>query len=128
MNESLLYPCINSCRDFWYETRFHLDADTTRDVILRFGSITHRATIFVNGIKAGEREGGFTPVVLDSTPYVRFNNKNRISVLMNNKLNETSIPKADVYVSETIYVQRFPDFISTVWESDRDRIYIKLPY
>ncbi len=146
MNESLLYPCINSCRDFhsldgmwkmqfdpdsvgqkenwqdglpspfafpvpasfadiftdkekrdycgdfWYETRFHLDADTTRDVILRFGSITHRATIFVNGIKAGEHEGGFTPVVLDITPYVRFDNKNRISVLANNELNETSIP------------------------------------
>lgn len=80
------------CGDFWYETSFYLDADETKDVILRFGSITHRADVFVNGVKAGSHEGGFTPFALNINEYVKFNAFNRISVKASNELNETSIP------------------------------------
>ncbi|MDO4413549.1 MAG: beta-glucuronidase [Erysipelotrichaceae bacterium] len=84
------------CGDFWYETKFYLDDDDSRNVILRFGSITHRADVYVNSIKAGYHEGGFTPFVLDITGLVHFGNKNRISVRVNNELNETSIPCGSV--------------------------------
>lgn len=80
------------CGDFWYETKFYLDDDTSKKVLLRFGSVTHRAEVFVNGKKAGEHEGGFTPFVLDITDLVKFNDRNRITVKANNELNETSIP------------------------------------
>ncbi len=80
------------CGDFWYETKFYLEADDGRDVILRFGSITHRADVYINGVCAGFHEGGFTPFVLNITEFVRFGNRNRISVKVNNELNETSIP------------------------------------
>ena len=80
------------CGDFWYETKFYLEADDGRDVILRFGSITHRAAVYINGVCAGFHEGGFTPFVLNITEFVRFGNRNRISVKVNNELNETSIP------------------------------------
>ena len=84
------------CGDFWYETKFYLDDDDSRNVILRFGSVTHRADVYVNGIKAGYHEGGFTPFELDITGLVHFGNKNRISVRVNNELNETSIPCGSV--------------------------------
>ncbi|MCR5794356.1 MAG: beta-glucuronidase [Solobacterium sp.] len=80
------------CGDFWYETTFYLAEDDARDVLLRFGSVTHRAEVFVNGISAGSHEGGFTPFVLNITDLVRFGRRNRISVRVNNELNETSIP------------------------------------
>ncbi len=86
------------CGDFWYERSFYLDNDSSRDVILRFGSITHRAVIYINGTEAGRHEGGFTPVVLNITPLVRFDARNRISVRVNNKLNETSLPCGAVKV------------------------------
>ena len=38
------------CGDFWYETKFWLDDDQTKDVLLRFGSITHRADVYINGV------------------------------------------------------------------------------
>ena len=80
------------CGDFWYETKFYLEADDGRRVILRFGSITHRADIWINGIHAAYHEGGFTPVVIDISEYVTFGARNRIVVCANNELNETSIP------------------------------------
>ena len=80
------------CGDFWYETSFYLDKDDSKDVLLRFGSITHRAVIFVNGTEAGSHEGGFTPAVLNITDLVRFGGRNKIVVKVNNELNETSIP------------------------------------
>ena len=80
------------CGDFWYETKFYLEEDDGRDVILRFGSITHRADVYINGVQAGFHEGGFTPFVLNITSLVHFGNRNRISVKINNELNETSIP------------------------------------
>jgi beta-glucuronidase len=46
------------CGDFWYETKFYLEVDDGRRVILRFGSITHRADIWINGIHAAYHEGG----------------------------------------------------------------------
>ena len=80
------------CGDFWYETSFWLDGDESRNVLLRFGSVTHRADVYVNGAFAGSHEGGFTPFVLDITSLISFNAFNRISVKANNELNETSIP------------------------------------
>ncbi len=80
------------CGDFWYETKFYLDSDDTKDVLLRFGSITHRADVYINGVKAGSHEGGFTPFVLNITDLVKYGERNRISIRINNELNETSIP------------------------------------
>ncbi|MCX4317034.1 MAG: beta-glucuronidase, partial [Lachnospiraceae bacterium] len=46
--------------DFWYERDFFVPGEWqgTR-VYLRFGSVTHRADVYVNGKKAGSQEGGF---------------------------------------------------------------------
>ncbi len=37
------------CGDFWYETSFFVPAEWSGwDIVLRFGSVTHRARVFVN--------------------------------------------------------------------------------
>lgn len=80
------------CGDFWYETAWYMEDAGDRDVYLRFGSITHRADIYVNGIHAGYHEGGFTPVVIRITDLVKMDGRNKLSVRVNNELNETSMP------------------------------------
>ena len=37
------------CGDFWYETGWYMEDPGEREVWLRFGSITHRGDVYVNG-------------------------------------------------------------------------------
>ncbi len=81
----------NYCGDFWYETDFTVPDFTGKKVILRFGSVTHRAVVFLNEKKIGEHEGGFLPFVFDVTDLVK-NGNNKLVVKANNELNEESLP------------------------------------
>ncbi len=81
----------NYCGDFWYEKDFVVP-DIEGRVQLRFGSITHRGTVYVNGKKVVEHEGGFLPVLCDVTDFVCKGKVNHLSVKANNELNESSLP------------------------------------
>ena len=81
------------CGDFWYETSCYMEETGGREVWLRFGSITHRGDVYLNGKYIGSHEGGFTPAVFNITDYVKNNDRNRLSVKVNNELNETSMRK-----------------------------------
>ena len=61
-------------------------------VQLRFGSITHRAIVFCNGVEVARHEGGFLPVVADVTDVVRCGAVNRVCIWVNNDLNESTLP------------------------------------
>ena len=77
------------CGDFWYETDFFVPGEWQgSDIVLRFGSATHRARVFVNGTEVASHEGGFLPFSADVTDVVRYNARNRLSVLLNNELHE----------------------------------------
>ena len=81
------------CGDFWYETDFFVPEEWQgREVVIRFGSATHRARVFINGIEAAQHVGGFLPFNVVVTDIVRYNRFNRLSVLVNNELSETMIP------------------------------------
>lgn len=80
------------CGDFWYETKFFMDADSSKRAVLRFCSVTHRCDVYLNGEKIGSHEGGFTPFAIDISSCVRYGERNRLSLRVNNELNEMSIP------------------------------------
>ena len=81
----------NYCGDFWYETEFDLPDFPDKDLVLRFGSVTHRCEVYLNGNKIGEHEGGFLPFALNITDKVK-RGKNLVVVRCNNELNEESLP------------------------------------
>lgn len=79
--------------DVWYETDAFVPGEWEgKDVLIRFGAATHRAVVFVNGIRVTEHEGGFLPFLADVTEIVRYNAHNKVVVKVNNELNETNIP------------------------------------
>lgn len=81
------------CGDFWYETDFFVPGEWNgSDVVIRFGSATHRARVFVNGVEVTSHEGGFLPFNADVTEIVRYNQYNKLAVLLNNELNEYMLP------------------------------------
>ncbi|EUJ26470.1 glycoside hydrolase family 2 protein [Listeria cornellensis] len=56
----------------WYKREFELDGDLDvgKEVKLHFGAVDYSASIFVNGQKVGEHDGGHTSFTLDITPFV----------------------------------------------------------
>ena len=79
--------------DFWYETDFFVPGEWNGDEVdIRFGSATHHARIFVNGVEVAQHEGGYLPFNARVTEIVRYNQYNKLAVLLNNELNEAMLP------------------------------------
>ena len=85
-------PDRDYCGDFWYQKDFFVPETVQSKVQLRFGSITHRAIVFCNGVEVARHEGGFLPVVADVTDVVRCGAVNRVCIWVNNDLNESTLP------------------------------------
>ena len=87
------------CGDFWYETDFFVPEEWSgKDVLIRFGSVTHRAVVYVNGVEVASHEGGFLPFDADVTEVVRYNKYNKLSIKANNELNEHMLPAGQTAV------------------------------
>ncbi|MDR2177477.1 MAG: beta-glucuronidase [Treponema sp.] len=79
--------------DFWYEQEFFIPPEwKDRAVYVRFGSVTHRGTVFENGTEITRHEGGFLPFAADITEAANYGGANRLVVLVNNELSETTLP------------------------------------
>lgn len=79
--------------DFWYERDFYMPKGWDgQNLLIRFGSLTHRAVVYCNGIKITSHEGGFLPVVADISGAIKPNEKNRLVVKLNNELSEETLP------------------------------------
>ena len=63
-----------------------------KDIVIRFGSATHKARVFVNGTELDSHVGGFLPFNVCVNDVVKYNEYNKLAVLVNNELSETMIP------------------------------------
>lgn len=85
--------------DFWYEKDVFIPGEWRgTQVAIRFGCATHRAEVYVNGVKVTSHEGGFLPFTAEVTELVRYNAYNKVTVLVNNELNTVSIPCGETKV------------------------------
>jgi beta-glucuronidase len=79
--------------DAWYETLARIPMRWSgQRIVLRFGSATHRATVWINGTLVTDHEGGYTPFEAEVTDLVELGGDNRITVAVNNVLTWQSIP------------------------------------
>ncbi len=79
--------------DLWYEKDVFVPGEWEgKQILVRFGAATHRASVYVNGLKITEHEGGFLPFCADVTEIVRYNAHNKVVVKVNNELTVTNIP------------------------------------
>ncbi|HTO93854.1 MAG TPA: glycoside hydrolase family 2 TIM barrel-domain containing protein, partial [Bacteroidota bacterium] len=76
----------------WYRTRVPVGADLKGwRVYLRFGGASSAATVYVNGVRAGEHRGAFGAFCMDVTPCVQFGASNLIAVRVSNA-RDTTLP------------------------------------
>ncbi|MGG3449058.1 beta-glucuronidase [Domibacillus aminovorans] len=76
----------------WYEREFTVPSIFSSErIVLRFGSATHQAKVYVNGELVVEHSGGFMPFEADLKGYLQ-SGKNRLTVAVDNILDETTLP------------------------------------
>lgn len=84
----------------WYEREFTIPAYLKKErIVLRFGSATHTAKVYVNGQLAVEHKGGFLPFEADINSYL-IEGKNRVTIAVNNIVDESTLPVGNYWEEE----------------------------
>ncbi|WP_312171019.1 beta-glucuronidase [Microbacterium sp.] len=116
----------------WYETQVWIPRGWEgRRTTLYFESVTHRATVWADGVLVGQHEGGYTPFEVDVTAHAVPGRPIRITVEVDNTLTFETIPPG--VVIETGHGKRqkyWHDFFNyagihrSVWLSSTARSYL----
>ncbi|MFV0379568.1 MAG: beta-glucuronidase [Anaerorhabdus sp.] len=93
-------PSLNEVRNHqgwvWYERDLVIHKDLLNErLLLRFGSATHKARLYVNGKFLLEHIGGFTPFEIELNDIVK-PGKNLLQIAVSNILDNTTIPVGQV--------------------------------
>ena len=76
----------------WYERTFMVPNTLMNErIVLRFGSATHTAKVYLNGKLLVEHKGGFTPFEAEINNGL-IKGENRLTVAVNNIIDETTLP------------------------------------
>jgi beta-glucuronidase len=76
----------------WYEREFTVPAILSSErIVLRFGSATHIAKVYVNGELVVEHKGGFLPFEAEINSYLK-DGKNRLTVAVDNVVDYSTLP------------------------------------
>ena len=75
----------------WLERDFDYQPKAGRRALLYFGAVNYEAIVYVNGKKAGQHVGGFTPFCFDITDLVR-EGKNFVVLKVDNKRHRDYVP------------------------------------
>ena len=88
--------------DVWYQKDVHLPQGWSgRRILLRFDSVTHRGTVWVNETRVASHQGGYTPFEMDLIELVAGETVFRLTVCVNNELGWKTIPPG--------YIETAPD-------------------
>ena len=81
----------------WYERDTFLPAAWAgRRIILRFGSVTHQAHVYVNGQLCATHQGGFLPFEAEIGNLLQPGESNRITVAVDNRLTWQTLPTGEI--------------------------------
>lgn len=87
----------------WYEKSFVIpDSWNGKRIVLRFGSATHHATVWVDGTEVVKHKGGFLPFEADITEMIEKSSleEHRVTVALSNILDWTCIPCGEIIHKE----------------------------
>jgi beta-glucuronidase len=81
----------------WYARRFVMPRMLSEErIVLRFGSVSYRGEVFLNGVRLGDHETGYTPFEFDITRAVRFDGENLLCVRVDNVLSPETVPMGNL--------------------------------
>lgn len=97
-----------------YKTEFTVnEIMLSQRLFLRFGSVTHKAEVWVNGVHVGRHTGGFLPFEFDITEQTHVG-RNELAVVVNNIVDYSTLPVGRLeekqYPGLGTKVKNFPNF------------------
>src|SRR5918998_1786617 len=103
----------------WYARTFDSPISDTAEerLLLHFGAVDYRATVWVNGAQVAEHEGGHTPFYADVTAALG-DGENVVIVRAEDPSRDVTIPRGKQYwkeESEGIFYTRTTGIWQTVW-------------
>ena len=102
----------------WYRRSFTVpNGWKGRRVLLKFGAVDYHATVWVNGMRAGEHEGGNTPFTFDVTSMLA-SGSNTVTVRAFDPPTDRYIPRGKQYwepQSRSIFYTRTSGIWQSVW-------------
>ncbi|HLR19363.1 MAG TPA: beta-glucuronidase [Staphylococcus sp.] len=85
----------NHVGNVWYERTFTIPNVLNNErIVLRFGSATHKATVYIDGREVTSHQGGFLPFEVEIGENLEAG-EHRLTVCVNNILDETTLPVGD---------------------------------
>lgn len=75
----------------WYRRLFEFHKSPGKREFIYFGAVNYRSTVYLNGAKLGEHEGGFTPFNFECTSLLR-DGENTLILQVNNSRRADAIP------------------------------------
>lgn len=76
----------------YYQTTFAVPKILLSDrIVLRFGAVTHKCVVYLNGIKIASHTGGFLPFEIEINDNI-LNDKNLLSVAVDNRVDYSTLP------------------------------------
>jgi beta-glucuronidase len=75
----------------WYKKQFNYTIQKGKRLFLHFGAVNYIAGVFLNGIKIGHHEGGFTPFQFEITGHIK-EGANTVIVKVNNQRLKNGLP------------------------------------
>lgn len=75
----------------WYKKSFDYHLNNSNRLFLYFGAINYKADVYLNGVKLGNHEGGFTPFNYEVTSIIKPTN-NYLVVKVDNKRFKEAVP------------------------------------
>lgn len=87
----------------WYQRTFIVPFSwENKRIMLRFGSVTHHAVVFVDGMEVERHKGGFLPFETDLTEIVKPGKEYLLTVAVSNVLDWTCLPCGEVIEKKDI--------------------------
>ena len=116
-------------RVFWYRRAF-TDPRTNPDdhLLLRFGAVDYRATVWVDGVYVGAHEGGHTPFARDIAHALRGNAEHHITVRVEDDPHDIEQPRGKQDWRETphvIWYHRTSGIWQPVWLEVVPRVHLE---
>ncbi len=102
----------------WYKRSFTLDTENLSGrVLLHFGAVDDKATVWVNGTEAGYHRGGYTPFTFDVTSLVK-EGENVVVVHAEDNVKDPLQPsgkQSEGYANSGCHYTRVTGIWQTVW-------------
>lgn len=101
----------------WYRTSFPIPSSMKgKNILLHFGAVDWEADIFINGIKAGNHQGGYDPFSINITPYINKGGQQKIEIRVWDPCDRGPQPRGkQVSRANSIWYTSVTGIWQTVW-------------